>query len=463
MILFSLGIVILCIAVYGIIQKYNTVFVLFLAGLVLWSLALIFDANFYTVEGFTTTGSKIIDVFAIFSALLSTNVGGIGLIIMSAGGFSKYMDSIGAADTFVMLGSKPLSAISSPYVLVGITVIFTQIVSIFIPSASGLSMLLVVTLYPLLRKLKVSAASAAAALASAACLELGPASGTSSLAAELSGTTPTQYFVDYQSLSATVSIITMAVLFALTAKYFDRKEGLKAKSTAENIKVKENNDTGKIEKELRKKPLGYALLPIFPLFLLLGFSDYVISSVHIDVVSAMVVSFVIAVFFELYYSRNLRESMKGTAVFFSGMADMLRDVVFLLVAAQFFATGLEAVGFAHYLLHNANNLGFGVMLMTIVLIGIIGALTIISGSGNAGFLSFSNLAPEVAEKMGVPAIQMLLPMQTAAGTFRAMSPVAGVVIAVAGATGVDPITIVKRTAIPMLGAISATFIMAQFF
>ena len=52
--------------------------------------------------------------------------------------------------------------------------------------------------------------------------------------------------------------------------------------------------------------------------------------------------------------------------------------------------------------------------------------------------------------MGVDGISMMLMMHTAAEMLRAMSPVAGVVIIVAGFAKVDPLTMVKRTSIPIL-------------
>ncbi|TSJ55634.1 C4-dicarboxylate ABC transporter, partial [Atlantibacter subterranea] len=45
----------------------------------------------------------------------------------------------------------------------------------------------------------------------------------------------------------------------------------------------------------------------------------------------------------------------------------------------------------------------------------------------------------------------MLPIQLSAGIGRTLSPIAGVIIAIAGIAGVSPVEIVKRTALPMLG------------
>ncbi len=454
MVLLLLGVLVFIVTAYAIIKQYNTILSLLFSGMVLWALSFLFDAPAHPLGNFHASGSKVIDIFAIFTSLMHSSIAGVGLIIMAAGGFAKYMNAIGASDIFVQYASKPLHVIRNPYLLVAIAVIFAQIMNLFIPSASGLSMLLLVTLFPLLRGLGVTAASAAAALASSACWEVGPASGSTSISAELSGMSTMSFFMDIQIPAAAVSTLVAAVLYYFTSMYFDKQE-------AKNAAVVTMKEAKTEEKEKKELPGFYALFPVIPLFLLLIFSDYIVSSVQLDVVTAMFVSLIITMFFECIRIRDIKMVFSNAVSFFAGMADMLKDVVMLLVAAQFFAKGLEAVGITDYLISAATSLGLGGLAMTLVLVSIIGLLAVVSGSGNAAFLAFSNLAPSVAKAMNMPAQAILLPMQTASGAFRSMSPVAGVVIAVAGGTGVSPFTVVKRTAIPMIGGVIANIVMAH--
>ena len=88
--------------------------------------------------------------------------------------------------------------------------------------------------------------------------------------------------------------------------------------------------------------------------------------------------------------------------------------------------------------------------MGVVLSAVIGTVTVLTGSGVAAFTSLGQIVPDVAAGMGVDGISMMLMMHTAAEMLRAMSPVAGVVIIVAGFAKVDPLTMVKRTSIPIL-------------
>lgn len=99
--------------------------------------------------------------------------------------------------------------------------------------------------------------------------------------------------------------------------------------------------------------------------------------------------------------------------------------------------------------------------MTAVLTAVVGIVTFLTGSGVGAFSSFAALGPEVAGGLGGTVSAFVTPMQFASGMLRAMSPVAGVIIAVAGAAGVSPMAIVRRTWIPMIAGM-ITVMIADF-
>ncbi len=102
--------------------------------------------------------------------------------------------------------------------------------------------------------------------------------------------------------------------------------------------------------------------------------------------------------------------------------------------------------------------------MGVVLSIIIGVITVLTGSGVASFTSLAPIVPDVAQAMGTAGISMVLMMHSAAEMLRAMSPVAGVVIIVAGFAQVTPLTMVKRTAIPCLvGFVVMLTVVGLFF
>ncbi|WP_369686390.1 hypothetical protein [Photobacterium leiognathi] len=76
-----------------------------------------------------------------------------------------------------------------------LTYILGQFLNVFIPSAVGLAMLLLVALYPVLVEIGCTPVSVAAVLATTACLDLGPASGASNKAAEVIGIDVASYFI----------------------------------------------------------------------------------------------------------------------------------------------------------------------------------------------------------------------------------------------------------------------------
>lgn len=141
------------------------------------------------------------------------------------------------------------------------------------------------------------------------------------------------------------------------------------------------------------------------------------------------------------------------------MGTMSASIVALIICAEFFVSRLKATGVVALLIQSANGLGLGMGGMTTVLTVIVGAVTFLTGPGVGAFSCFAALAPDVAASFGGdPAAAIVSPMQIAPGIFRAMSLVAGVVIAVAGAVGITPIALVRRTTIPMLVAFVVTMI-----
>lgn len=185
-----LAIPIIVLTGYFIIKKYNTHAALFTAGLVMMLLGALGGNTDFLPSNATTTGAVTFDFFIVIKALSSSTLANLGLIIMAVGGFSKYMSHIGAANAMVEVVTKPLSVFKSPYVVLALTYIIGQILNIFIPSAVGLAMLLLVALYPVLVKIGCTPAATAAVLATTACLDLGPGSGNSNRAAEVIGSMP---------------------------------------------------------------------------------------------------------------------------------------------------------------------------------------------------------------------------------------------------------------------------------
>ncbi|SQE25014.1 C4-dicarboxylate anaerobic carrier, putative [Campylobacter jejuni subsp. doylei] len=68
--------------------------------------------------------------------------------------------------------------------------------------------------------------------------------------------------------------------------------------------------------------------------------------------------------------------------------------------------------------------------------------TVIMGSGIAAFNAFGKLAPDIATKLGVAPITLVLPIEIASCLSRTASPIAGGIIALAGFAKVAPMDII---------------------
>lgn len=447
MIGFLIGSAVTTIVVWLIIKKYQPHTVLLLAGLfLLAATAVLTPATSILYGKATSVGWVGLDVFAYVKGALSSTTADLGMIIMAAGGFAKYMDQIGATDAMVAVCIRPLKLLKAPYVVLALGCAIGQVFHIFIPSAAGQAMLLVVTFFPTLARLGVSPAAAAAMIGTTAVLDLGPASGATNLAAKIAGLDTAVYFTDYQLPAAALATVVISVLTYVTARYFDYRAGhaVAAERTDQEAKV--------------ECPAIYAFLPMVPLTLILVFNMLPDQRIHLDVVTAMLISTFGALACEMIRRRDAKASMKGFMAFFEGMGRMFSQVVSLIICAETFANGLQTIGAVGFLTGAAQGSGFGLIAMTLVMCAIVVFTAVVTGSGNAAFFSFGNLAPKIAANFGVPAVSMLLPMQLCASLGRSLSPVAAVIIAVSEVGQCSPMEIVRRTAIPVGGGLLAVLL-----
>ena len=426
---------------YFILKKYKPHTVLFAGGMLLLILASLFHTGVFLKEELQT-GFWLFDIFEYIKVTFANDTKGIGLIIMTVGGFAMFMDKIGASAAMVDICIKPLRKLNAPYLVLALSYVLGQFLNIFIPSAAGLGVLLMATLYPVLVELGVSRLSACALIGTTACLDLGPASGASCMAAETAGMDAMEYFVGYQLHIVGPVVVVIAVLHYLTQRYFDKKMGFKPESYVHSGEEKE------------KAPKIYAILPLLPLILLLVFSDLVVSSIKMNVITAMLIGITLAMVFEVIRKRGqTKEVCKNIQIFFDGMGKQFANIVTLIVAGKIFGQGLIAIGAIDIIIDACKNSGFGPVPMTIIMVLIIAVCSIIMGSGNAPFFAFAALAPTVAAAFNVPAVMMLLPMQLSSGIARSMSPITSVIVAVSSSADQSPVDVVKRTCIPMTGGL----------
>ncbi len=431
-----------------ILKGYKPQTVLLFSGLILMTAAIVLipGMDFVSSKSLTkgqSTNSAWFDLFAYIRQIFSSRVAGLGLTIMAISGFARYMDTIGASRVLVHISIKPLSTLKSPYLVLALGLIVGQCLALVISSASGLGLLLMVTMYPILIRLGVSPLSACAMIGTTQCLDLGPASGNSNLAARTVDMDIITYFLHHQALIAIIVTLTVAVLHFFVQRAFDRRAGHFVDVIPEMVQEDAGTDM---------PTKFYALLPLIPLVLQIIFSKIFHMPYNVDIVTAMLISVFVSMVCEWIRHRDAKKVFASIQTFFDGMGVQFATVITLIVAGEVFANGLKMTGTISGLIDGAKALGLGGGIFIVVMTGIITVASIVMGSGNAPFFAFANLVPEVAASVGVSGVSMILPMQLAASIARSVSPITAVIVAVSGVAGVSPVDVVKRTAIPMAGA-----------
>ena len=412
-----IAVIVTIIAGWALLKRYQTHLVLLFAGLViLVCVALMGDASFLP-KGVKPSGFWLFDIFATLKSIATKQSSGIGFLIMTAGGFAAYMDRIGAAKALVDIAVKPLAKLRAPYVVLAAGYLVGQILVMVIPSAAGLAMLLLVALFPILKAVGTSPAAAAAVIGTSAGMTFTPTAGTANLAAKVAGLDPIIYLVQYQLPLAVPTLIVCCVAHYFVQRWYDKKND---DVYAEAAAVK--------AVDAPQVPKWYAIFPILPIALLIIFSKLVVASVKLDTIAALFMVWTGVVVIEIIRLRDVKKIFKDAMAMFQSMGKMFAGIVALIICAEFFATGLQ---------------------------------TSLTGSGVGAYSSFATLAPDVAAGLGGSVEALVTPMQFASGMLRAMSPVAGVIIAVAGAAGVSPVAIVRRTWIPMILGLLTTLIVNQ--
>ncbi|MGC7893504.1 anaerobic C4-dicarboxylate transporter DcuC [Vibrio anguillarum] len=422
---------------YFIVKGYKPAGVLLTAGIVL---LLLTGALGYSVlpAKVPSTGNTVTDALEFVKYMLRYSGGGLGMQIMLLCGFASYMTHIGANNVVVKQFSKPLSVITSPYILLVAAYIVACLMSLAVSSATGLGVLLMATLFPMMVAMGISRPAAVAVCASPAAIILSPTSGDVVIAAEKSGL-PLHVFAVETVLPVSIcAIVVMAIAAFFWNKYLDKKDN----TPMEKI------DVSAIEV---KAPAYYAALPFLPIVGVFLFNGETIQGLSLDIYTIVVGSIFIGALVDFVTKRfKGKETLEDLESCYAGMAEAFKGVVMLLVAAGVFAQGLMSIGAIDNLLHLAETAGAGGIALMLILTGLTVAAAIATGSGNAPFYAFVELAPSLAAKLGVNPAFLIIPMLQASNLGRTISPVSGVVVATAGMGHISPFEVVKRTSVPVI-------------
>lgn len=426
---------------YLVIKKYNPSTILLSMGILMLAIAHLTGIS-KPLEG-VGTGSAFMDLFKIVENKFGSSFVKFGLLIMTISGYVAVMNKIKATEAMVYIASKPLAVFKKNPGLAAIFVIpICTCLFLCINSASGLGLLLVATIYPILLGIGVSKPTALSVIIMSVIFDMGPASANTQLAAAQYGANGTDYFIQYQIPMVIAAVICLMVVSYFSNKYWDKKETKAGKQIYDKA-------------ESAGKPavsLWYALFPILPLVLLilfapsLGIVKFEASTSMVMIICAIGVSL-----FMLISKRSLKVACDAMKAFFDGLGSSFSSVIVLTVAALIFADGLTSLNFINLIVDGCNSLNMGAAAVTIVFALVVFFCTVMMGSGNAAFFAFGPMIPGIAAKFGIANIAgMILPIQLLASMGRGVSPIAAVMVAVCGQTGTNTMDLVKRTLIPIL-------------
>ncbi|MGR5153063.1 C4-dicarboxylate transporter DcuC [Photobacterium swingsii] len=455
-----ISILVVSIVGFAILKKYNAIATLFLGAAVLMAVCAVMGLP--VIPEAQSSGNAWLDIFESMNLMFNNRFGGMGLILFALLAYARYMTYIGANDIVINNALRLLGGINKPYLLLAVTFLIGSFISLAGFGATSLAVLLMSTLFPVLNALGLPAISIAAAIATTATISFSPLAVDSVIAAENVGMSVEIYTLKYQIPLAIPSMLAMAAAHYFWQQYMDKKEGLFQQGSTNKVDLK-NVDVRTAEVE-GKAPGFYGWLPMLPIIVLIVTSGELglIEGVTMNIGTIAILCLFTAMALEAIRHRSGRTAMEGMSAIVKGMEDAL-PVVLILVGAGVFAQSLKAIGAINMLIESASQVGFGPTAMMLALVGLTGAVAFLTGSGNAAFYAFVELIPKIADGMGINGVYLVMPMQQASNACRAMSPVAGVIVASSGMAKVSPFDLIKRTIPPITFGLAVNIILSIIF
>lgn len=441
-----LVLVVLVVVAYLIVKNYHPALSLIIGALVLLACAWMLGHPIYPAgEG---TGFGLFDIFLKFKDTIIAQVSSAGIVIMILFGYSGYMNAIGANQMAVNFLVKPLMKIKRKSLFVPVVFLIGNLMSLVVPSASSLAIILMSILYPMLASMGISSLTAAGVIAMTATIMPTPLGADNVIAANILGYDVLNYVVWNAKISLP-SLLIIAVAQYFWQKYCDKKEGEAAYVSL--------NEEGLSKQKEFDVPKFYAILPILPLLLIVGvgIAGMFIKGITMDIFVLTFISFFIAVLVETLRLKSFKKVQDTAVEMFKGMGQGFSQVVMLVVGGSLFTSAIQTLGIIDSIMASVEASSSAGIVTTLIFSGATTLFGILSGGGLAMFYAVIELIPGIAEKAGIDGILISLPMQMIANLTRTISPVAAVVMIVASTVGVSPIRILKRTSVPtIIGIIS---------
>ena len=415
-----IGFAIILITIYCLMKQYETRLVLFVSGVVM---AII-------------SGNIMVAFDAFSKSMKNAN-----LIepIIAAMGFAMVLQITKCDQHLIYLLAKNLKNLG-PALVPG-AVLATALVNTSITSAGGCSAAVGAILIPVLIGSGVHPAMAAAAVFAGTYGSpmLNPGFGQIAIVADVAHSTPIDVISNHYHVVLILGLIT-AISLTIVAFVKGEHKGYhsEALDNVQNFKVN----------------YIMAIVPMLPLIILVLGSTGIVPLFKKFAISHAMLIGCFAAF--LATRKNPAEISKA---FFKGAGDGFATVFGIITMALVFVSGVKSLGIIDWMIQEMINTPSIAKISATVGPFLLG---VISGSGEAASIAFNQSVTIHADTLGLNALNLGSLAAISGALGRTMSPIAGCAIICAGFAKVNPLELVKRTALGMIIAVFTTMVLLMY-
>ena len=415
-----IGLIIILITVYCLMKQYETRLVLFISGVVM---AII-------------SGNIMVAFDAFSKSMKNAN-----LIepIIAAMGFAMVLQITKCDQHLIYLLAKSLKNLG-PLLVPG-AVLATALVNTSITSAGGCSAAVGAILIPVLIGAGVHPAMAAASVFAGTYGSpmLNPGFGQIAIVADVAHSTPIDVISNHYHVVLILGLIT-AISLTIVAFVKGEHKGY-------------HSDTLDHLKDFK---INYimAIVPMLPLIILiLGSTGTVPLFKKFAISHAMLIGCAAAF---LAIRKSPAEISKA---FFKGAGDGFATVFGIITMALVFVSGVQSLGIINWMIQEMINTPSIAKISATVGPFLLG---VISGSGEAASIAFNQSVTIHADTLGLNALNLGSLAAISGALGRTMSPIAGCAIICAGFAKVNPLELVKRTALGAIICVIITMLLLMY-
>ena len=415
-----IGLIIILITVYCLMKQYETRLVLFISGVVM-----------------AIISGNIMVAFDAFSKYMKNA----NLIepIIAAMGFAMVLQITKCDQHLIYLLAKSLKNLG-PLLVPG-AVLATALVNTSITSAGGCSAAVGAILIPVLIGAGVHPAMAAAAVFAGTYGSpmLNPGFGQIAIVADVAHSTPIDVISNHYHVVLILGLIT-AISLTIVAFVKGEHKGY-------------HSDTLDHLKDFK---INYimAIVPMLPLIILiLGSTGTVPLFKKFAISHAMLIGCAAA------FLATRKSPAEISKAFFKGAGDGFATVFGIITMALVFVSGVQSLGIINWMIQEMINTPSIAKISATVGPFLLG---VISGSGEAASIAFNQSVTIHADTLGLNALNLGSLAAISGALGRTMSPIAGCAIICAGFAKVNPLELVKRTALGAIICVIITMLLLMY-